>query len=455
MPENQNTEYKQAWHDDYLKWICGFANATGGLLIIGKKDNGELLHLENHQHLMESIPNKIRDLMGILCEVILIENNKVKCIEIHVPAYTVPVSLRGRYYMRSGTNNLELTGVELNEFLLKQAGKSWDEVLDENASVNDLDEESLRRFIHDSTDKGRMPETKNLSNIQLLDKLHLVIGTKIKRAAIVLFGKDPSKFFPNIQVKIGRFGQDATDLMFHEIIEGNLVHLLVEVPKQLNYKFLSKAIKFEGLQRQEKDIYPPQAIREMLLNALVHKTYMGAPIQLRVFDSHISIWNEGNLPNGLTINDLKKEHNSRPRNPTIANACFMAGYIDTWGRGTIKIIGSCLESGLPEPLIIEKNGGIEVTILNNDQIGGPIGSPMGGPIGGPISGPISNLSLRQLQIINLFIENPKITKQELSQRLTINESAIQKQIDTLKRLKVIERKGGTRGYWQVLKNKSK
>ena len=76
-------------------------------------------------------------------------------------------------------------------------------------------------------------------------------------------------------------------------------------------------------------------------------------------------------------------------------------------------------------------------------------------MGGPIGGPISNLSLRQLQIINLFIENPKITKQELSQRLTINESAIQKQIDTLKRLKVIERKGGTRGYWQVLKNKSK
>lgn len=173
---------------------------------------------------------------------------------------------------------------------------------------------------------------------------------------------------------------------------------------------------------------------------------MGAPIQLRVYDNHISNWNEGNLPNGLTINDLKKDHNSRPRNPTIANACFMAGYIDTWGRGTIKIIGSCIESGLPEPLIVEKNGGIEVTILNNDSIGGPMG--------GPMSGPITTLSLRQQQIINLFIENPKISKQELSQRLSINESAIQKHIDTLKRLKHIERKGGTRGYWQVLKNKS-
>jgi ATP-dependent DNA helicase RecG len=63
----------------------------------------------------------------------------------------------------------------------------------------------------------------------------------------------------------------------------------------------------------------------------------------------------------------------------------MAGYIDTWGRGTIKIIGSCLESGLPEPLIIEKNGGIEVTILNNNLKGGPMSGPIGGPIGGPIT----------------------------------------------------------------------
>jgi len=106
--------------------------------------------------------------------------------------------------------------------------------------------------------------------------------------------------------------------------------------------------------------------------------------------------------------------------------------------------------GIPKPIIIEKNGGIEVTILNNNLKGGPIS----GPIGGPIGGPITTLSLRQQQIVHLLIENPKISKQELSQRLTINESAIQKQIDTLKRLKVIERKGGTRGYWQVLKNKS-
>ena len=116
-----------------------------------------------------------------------------------------------------------------------------------------------------------------------------------------------------------------------------------------------------------KNQYPIQALREMLLNALVHRTYMGATIQMRVFDDKLSIWNEGGLPLGLSPEDLKSEHNSRPRNPIIANACFFAGYIDTWGRGTLKIINSCKEAGLPEPEIKEMNGGIEVTIFNLQQ----------------------------------------------------------------------------------------
>lgn len=82
MSENQNIEYKQSWHDDYLKWVCGFANASGGVLFIGKKDNGELLHVENYKQLMEAIPNKIRDLMGILCEVVLHELEGIFFIEL-------------------------------------------------------------------------------------------------------------------------------------------------------------------------------------------------------------------------------------------------------------------------------------------------------------------------------------------------------------------------------------
>jgi ATP-dependent DNA helicase RecG len=374
MSENQHIEYKQSWHDDYLKWVCGFANASGGTLFIGKKDNGELLDLENHKRLMEAIPTKIRDLMGILCEIVLHEEKKSNFIEIKVPSYSIAVSLRGRYYMRSGATNLELTGIELNEFLIKKAGKSWDDVVEENATIEDIDELSVAKFIEESQKKGRMPDTSGLNSFQILEKLHLTIGNKLKRAALILFAKDPARFFPNIQVKIGRFGSDGSDLKFQEVIEGNLVHILSEVPVQLNYKFLTRPIKFEGLQREEKNMYPTQAIREMLLNALVHRTYMGAPIQMRVFDKQLSIWNEGTLPNGLSIADLKIDHNSRPRNPIIANACFLSGYIDAWGRGTIKIINACADYGLPEPTIQEKNGGIEVTIFASNEVGNEVGN---------------------------------------------------------------------------------
>ena len=180
-----------------------------------------------------------------------------------------------------------------------------------------------------------------------------------------MFGIDPNRFYPNVIVKIGRFGNDDADLKFQETEEGNLIQLLKNVPNQLNYKFFTKPIDFEGMQRIEKDEYPLAALREMLLNALVHRTYMGSTVQLRVYDNKLSLWNEGNLPEGMELESLKRHHISRPRNPIIADICFKAGYIDSWGRGTLKIINSCNEAGLPEPTITALDGGILVTLFKD------------------------------------------------------------------------------------------
>lgn len=226
MPEQQNIEYKQSWHDDYLKWVCGFANAIGGIIYIGIDDNGNVTHLANYAKFMKDIPSKIRNSMGIICDVQLEDEEGKKYISIKVNPYSVAVSLRGRYYYRTGSTKMELTGVELNEFLLKKAGKTWDDVVEEGATIKDIDENSIAKFIEDSREKGRMPETKGLSAFQILEKLQLTDGSKLKRASIVLFGKNPNKFYPNIQVKIGRFGKDSTDLKFQEVVEGNLIQIM-------------------------------------------------------------------------------------------------------------------------------------------------------------------------------------------------------------------------------------
>jgi ATP-dependent DNA helicase RecG len=210
MPESQNIEYKQSWDDDYLKWVCGFANAIGGIIYIGKDDNGNVVGLADCKLLLESIPQKIRNTMGIICDVQLQEEAGSKYIEIKVNPYSVPVSLRGRYYYRSGSTKLELTGVELNEFLLKKAGKTWDDVIEEGASINDVDEDILQKFIQEGKALGRMPETEGLTTLQVLEKLRLTEGNKLKRAALILFAGSTG----NIVMEIVAIFRSGTKLLF-------------------------------------------------------------------------------------------------------------------------------------------------------------------------------------------------------------------------------------------------
>ncbi len=191
MSEQQNIEYKTNWHDDYLKWICGFANANGGILYIGKDDFGSIVDVVDYKKLMEDLPNKIRDVLGVMAEVNLLRDNGQHYIEIIIPSYSVPISFRGRYYYRTGTTKQELTGNALNEFLLRKSGKTWDDVAEPRAAITDIDEESITIFLKASEKAGRLPEDENLPLPELLEKLRLFENGQLKRAAIVLFGRDP------------------------------------------------------------------------------------------------------------------------------------------------------------------------------------------------------------------------------------------------------------------------
>ena len=427
MPEQQNIEYKQSWHDDYLKWVCGFANAQGGVIFIGKDDNGNVVGVTESKKLMDDIPNKIRNAIGITVEVNLHEENGNHFIEIITPPYSVPISLRGRYYYRSGSTKQELTGASLNEFLLKKSGKTWDDVIEPRANFEDIDEKAVNTFLKASENAGRLPENNDLSIPELFEKLRLTENGQLKRSALVLFGKDPGKFYPNTFVKIGRFGNDDADLKFQETEEGNLIALLQGVLNQLNRKFLTRPIEFEGMHRIEKGEYPVAAIREMLLNALVHRNYVGAPIQIRVYDDKINIWNEGTLPDGLTLEALKRSHSSRPRNPIIADVCFKGGYIDAWGRGTIKIIDTCKQADLPEPELTELDGGFSITLFK-DNITPEKLTKLG-------------LNDRQIKAVLILKERSKITNKEYQEFNETTERTASRDLSDLVEKGIIKSSG--------------
>ena len=438
--ESQNVEWKQSWHDDYLKWICGFANAQGGRIYIGKDDAGKVDGLKNAKKLLENLPNKIRDHLGLMPSVNLLHKGDKPYLEIIVEPSTVPISLRGSYYWRSGSVKQELKGHALTEFLLKKMGMTWDRVVEEKATLADIDDAAIELFKNEAITAGRLPDISTLSVEELLQKLRLLTKNGLTNAALVLFGKDPCEFYPNSFVKIGRFGKSAVDMRFQEVCEGNLFKILHDVMEQLERKFLVKPIRFEGLRRIEELEYPVPALREMLLNALVHRNYMGSMTQLKVMDDRISLWNAGTLPVELTIDKLFQEHESIPRNPLIAEVCYRVGYIDSWGRGISKITDACKNAGLPAPLISERTGGIVVE-LQKTKVSQKLGNQLGNQLGNT-----------KEKIITAMKLNPKVSGVQLSELLKISTTAVEKNIKQLREEGFIRRVGGTRGYWEVMEN---
>ncbi|HAT76252.1 MAG TPA: transcriptional regulator [Flavobacterium sp.] len=350
--EHQNIEWKESWHNDYFKWICGFANAQGGNLFIGIDDKGNTKHLDNAKKLLEDLPNQVRDLLGLMVDVNLHTENGYDYLEIVVEPYPFPISLRGKYYYRSGSTLQELKGAALSKFLLQRQGKKWDGVPVPNITADDLKNDTFDFFRKKATKSKRLAsEDIDGTNQELLESLQLYLEDEkmLKRAAVLLFHPKPEKYVTGAYIKIGFFEKEA-DLMYQDEAHGNLFEQIEKTMDLLFTKYFKALISYEGISRVETYEYPKEAIREALLNAVAHKDYSGgAPIQIKVYKDRIMIWNDGQLPDNWTVSNLLKKHASKPYNPDIANTLFRSGYIESWGRGIEKIMNYCKEAGIPEP----------------------------------------------------------------------------------------------------------
>jgi ATP-dependent DNA helicase RecG len=152
-----------------------------------------------------------------------------------------------------------------------------------------------------------------------------------------------------------------TDIQTTDIVEGNLFEQLESALEILRTKYLKSNISYEGIHRRDILEYPYDALREAIINALIHRDYLGTSnIQIRVYNDRLVIMNEGKLPPEVPVEKLKTEHLSIPRNTLLAKVFYFAGFIESWGRGTIKIVENCVKQGLPEPDFIEDSGVMKV-----------------------------------------------------------------------------------------------
>ena len=196
--ENHTIEFKQSWHDEYLKTIAAFANTEGGTTYIGYNDRGEGIGLEKSEtkKLLEDLPNKIRSKLGITPFVREEIQNGKSFLNIEVPSSSFPVSCDGKFYIRVGSTTQELSGLELSSFLLEKTGDSWDE-LPTSVNIDQLDEvldaESIAKF--KVLARQRLPLIEQDTTKSILQKLNLVTSDgRITRACMLLFGKNPQKY---------------------------------------------------------------------------------------------------------------------------------------------------------------------------------------------------------------------------------------------------------------------
>ncbi len=301
----------------------------------------------------------------------------------------------------------------------------------------DLDPMAFKYFKEKATQSGRMsPEMLKVKNELLLENLRLKVeGDYFKRAAILLFHKDPEKYISGAFVKIGYFNNDNT-LAFQDEIHSNLFIQAEQIMDLLLRKYLKAFVSYEGLNRIERYPLPEAALRKALLNAIAHKDYSSAnPIQIKVYDHKLILFNEGELPADWTVKNLKAEHTSKPFNPDIANTFSKAGLIEAWGQGTLRIIDECKKYKIAAPLFEQDASGFKISFTYKPVSIIALSKP-------------SVSSLKEI-ILNLIKEKNNITIDELVSLTMKSKITVRRTLDKLKEDKKIMRIGSDKaGYWE-------
>jgi ATP-dependent DNA helicase RecG len=436
--ENTTVEFKEKINESIFKTISAFANKDGGIIYIGISDKKEIKGLEYTNSLLGDLTNKIVNMLGIHPQIDCIKINKKDVLQIKVKKSTLPVSYKGKYYTRVGNTTREMQGEELRSFFIK--GTNWDG-LTGNYSLDEIDPEAVRKFIRMAVGSGRLRTEDEKEDIKtILKKLKLIINGKLTNGAIMLFGKNPQKYFINALVRVGRFKDEIT-IIGDRRIEGNLFKQIEEAEEAIK-NFINVRYEITGEQLTRKNIwdYPLEAIREALLNAVIHRDYFkyNVQTQIKIFNDWIWFFNIGGLPEGITLEQLKTTHPSVARNPLIVHIFYLAGLIEEYGSGIGRIMDSLKEANLPEPEFKEEFAGFSL-YLRKDYYTEERPKETG-------------LNDRQIKAVMYVKENGKITNKEYQELNNIKKRQTSEDLAFLENKGVLEKIGTTgRGTYYILR----
>ena len=357
-------EFKSTDCDGLYNTISAFANTNGGCVIVGVEDKTKkIIGIDLSHGKQTNIANKIADSLGIQPDIQLHNIEGKDILKIIVEKSSNPVQYKGIYYKRVGDSTHVASQEELRKLLLKNV--SWDAIVN-NCTLEDIDEDSVFLFVKMAVKKDRIvSEVVNYTLEELLTHLDLISDGKLTNAAILLFGKNPQKYFKNAKVRIGLFkGDDESTIISDKEVSGNLFKQILEVEAVLK-SVINKKSSIKDFDREDIWDYPLVALREAVLNALIHREYsdQSSCTQIKIFDNKIWIYNTGDLFGGLTLKQIQSSHHpSKSRNPLVMSVIYKAGYVEQFGTGIKRMTVACKKQGMPAPVLELVSYGFVLTI---------------------------------------------------------------------------------------------
>lgn len=312
-----------------------------------------------------------------------------------------------------------------------------------DASLEDVDTQAVANFVRLARLERQFPLPETTPVTDLLAHLHLLSGDQPTSAGLLLFGRDPQRYFPAAEVRCMHFHgtQIQRPVPFYRIFKGILFEQVdMAVDFVLSKLDRSVGTRAESTQAPVRYEIPPDVIREAIVNAIAHRDYTSAgAVQVSVFSDRVEVWNPGTLPPPLTPETLRHPHGSIARNPRICEALFLARYIEKYGTGTLMMIRESLDHDLPEPDFVMRWGEFTTTIwrdwLTPEMLAG------------------YNLNERQLKAIRHTKTTGRINNAQYREITGVSDSTALRELRRLTAIGVFEKVGdtGQSAYYVIVK----
>jgi ATP-dependent DNA helicase RecG len=381
--EGESIEFKRSTGEmkEAMQTLCAFLNGIGGTVLFGIRPDGTA----EGQDVTDKTLREIAQAADRFEPPAHVSIHRVKAkAGREVVAVAVeggrdmrPFAHEGHAYERVSSTTRRMPQAKYERLLVERghARRRWENLPADGLALKDLDRKEILRTRELAIQQNRISPDTNRDIGEILDRLGLRVAGVLTQAALVLYGKRFLPDYPQCLLKMGRFrGTEITG----EIVDNRQEHMNAFAMVREGMAFLERTMPLgarfpEGqIFREDRFPVPPDALREILLNAVMHRDYShySGHVAIVVFDDRIEIRSYGRLPNGVTVKQLSGKHISKPTNPLIAGAFHRTGAVEVWGRGTNRVIEMCKKHGAAPPTFEEMQGFLIVTFKAQLVAGG-------------------------------------------------------------------------------------